>query len=342
MDCMCCADGGVGPASDSEFLGSLCRLNEGTAKFPVEGNGRYKLYVVAGCPFAARPWICAALYGLTKDAIQVIKCFPASHEDGWFLQPKSLGEEQLVQAFPDAKIDTCPKGSHHLRQLYFQAKPDFKGAISVPLLWDSKQDTVVSNSSLGLAEMICTQMKVMATRNIDLELFPSRLQEPALYQEHEDLVHMLHGQVTTVVYKIFAIWDGKERDSLVDKYYETLEALQNRLNEQPFLMGELFRFADIVLFISLVRLDLVYQWRFGLGRKNVRENFPGLMAYTKRIMDMEGVAETVLPRDIMALYFLTLKYTKNVNLGRALPQVPLAWEEKCGRTNTSEKNGGCK
>jgi hypothetical protein len=32
--------------------------------------------------------------------------------------------------------------------------------------------------------------------------------------------------------------------------------------------------ADFVLFISLIRFDLAYQWRFGLGRRNVRENYP--------------------------------------------------------------------
>jgi len=41
------------------------------------------------------------------------------------------------------------------------------------------------------------------------------------------------------------------------------------------------------------------------------------------------VAETVLPRDIMALYFLTLKWVQADN-GRTLPQVPASWEEHCG------------
>ena len=40
MDCLCCADGGQGPASETEFLGSICTLDGGRAKFPAE-NGRY-------------------------------------------------------------------------------------------------------------------------------------------------------------------------------------------------------------------------------------------------------------------------------------------------------------
>lgn len=40
MDCLCCSDGGRGPTSDTEFLGSVCNLDNGEAKFPAEA-GRY-------------------------------------------------------------------------------------------------------------------------------------------------------------------------------------------------------------------------------------------------------------------------------------------------------------
>jgi len=324
MDCLCCADGGKGPPTDSEFLGSLCHLKTADGvdtKFPVQA-GRYLLYVVAGCPFAARPWSVLGFYGLL-DKIPIIKCFPASYEDGWFLEPRSEGEHELVQAFPEAQVDkSTHEGWHHLRQWYEHANPDFKGAISVPLLWDSKQDTAVSNSSLGLAKMIATQMRSMATCNADIDLFPTTEQE---HDKHEDLVKMLHTGVTTAVYKINATKSGKEHDAMVDEYYATLDELEERIDKNgPFLMGKEIRFADFVLFISLVRLDLAYQWRFGLGRKSIRENYPILMDYKRRIMAIPGIAETVLPRDIMALYFMTLKWVKQN--GRTLPQVPETWE----------------
>jgi len=335
MDCLCCASGVAGPSSDTEFLGSVCHLekSEGVpAKFPAVSN-RYCLYIVAGCPFAARPWTVMSFYGLGND-ISLIKCFPASYEDGWFMEPKSQGEHDLVESFPNAVVDKCPQGYHHLSQLYYQALPEFKGAISVPLLWDKEENTAVSNSSMGLAEMMATQMRDMATRNKDVNLFPTDKQE---YENHQELVKMLHAQVTTAVYKMNATKCGHEHDKLVDDYYATLDELEDKISKEgPFLMGTDFRFADIVLFISLVRLDLAYQWRFGLGRKNVRENYPTLWKYTQRIMDIPGIRETILPRDIMALYFMTLKWIKQHN-GRTLPQVPEAWEDGCMRGDKSCK-----
>jgi len=334
MDCLCCSDccsgGGVGPPSDTEFLGSICSLKDNTGafvKFPAE-PGRYTMYVIAGCPFAARPWIVMGFYGLADPSIiPTIKLFPASFEDGWFFEPKSEGERSLVRAFPTAQVDKDPHhGAHHLSELYYHAKKDFKGAISVPLLWDSKEDTAVSNSSMGLAEMIATQMRSMATRHKDIMLFPCCSGEPELYKEHDELCKMLHRRITTAVYTMNSTKDGAEHDKLVDNYYATLDELEEKLQNQPYLMGDHIRFADLLLFISLVRLDLAYQWRFGLGRKNVRENYPALAKYQKTIMSIPGIVETILPRDIMALYFMTLKWT-NAGAGRTLPQVPEAWQQ---------------
>ncbi|KAL3794132.1 hypothetical protein HJC23_012839 [Cyclotella cryptica] len=355
MDCLCCVDGGRGPNSDTEFLGSVCNLNNGEAKFPAE-NGRYVMHVVAGCPFAARPWSVLSFYGIpttsNTDGVRVVKMFPASHTDGWFFSPISAGEKELVESFPDANCDTLlptPKGCyppndtcfppckdgegpvHHISQLYEIAKPGFSGVKSVPLLWDTKTHTAVSNSSLGLSEMIATQLvPTMGTRNLDVALYPSRSNEKELYQEHDELVKMLNSRVTTAVYKINATNNGREHDRLVNEYYDTLDELQLRIQKNGgYLMGNTIRFADIILFISLVRLDLAYQWRFGLGRRSIRDDYPGLLKYMTTILNMEGMlGECVLPRDIMALYFMTPKWVA-LTAGKTLPQVPESWEKVC-------------
>lgn len=331
MDCLCC-DGGAGPPSDTDFLASVCHpaaADGAEAVFPAEPD-RYVLYVIAGCPFAARPWTVMAFYGLC-DKIKVVKLFPASYEDGWFFTPTTDGEKELCDMFPDAVVDVNPCHTDeytHLRDMYLHSKPDFAGAITVPLLWDTVKDTAVSNDSLALAEMMATQMRGMATRNQNVRLFPSREDEPEEYKAHEALVKELHTDVTTAVYRMNTTKSGPKHDEMVNAYFDKLDELQDRIqNKGPYLMGEQFRFADLNLFISLIRLDLAYQWRFGLGRKNVREDYPGLWQYVQGILDMPGIRETIFPRDIMALYFMTLKFVKGN--GRTLPQVPRKWEKQC-------------
>jgi glutathionyl-hydroquinone reductase len=321
MDCCCCADPAKMRSSNSEFLRAICDVKEGDAadaKFPAEAN-RYLLYVIAGCPFAARPWIIQAIYGLP---VQVVKLFPASADQGWFFSPTSDKEQTLVDGFPSAVIDSDPlHGSDHLKQLYLKANSSFDGAISVPLLWDKKADTAVSNSSLDGARMLATQMKDFRTRNVDLELFPDS-------SEHENLIEWIHTKITTKVYKIHASKKGTEHDAMVDEYYSSLrELVDTRLSKTKYLMGDKLCFADVLLFISLLRLDLAYQWRFGLGKYSIREDFPRLQEFVQDALKIEGVSETIYPRDIMALYFMTWKWTENGN-GLTLPQVPHAWESK--------------
>lgn len=331
MDCLCCADGGAGPNSDTEFLGSVCNLMgpDGVpARFPPEPD-RYILYVVAGCPFASRPWALQAIYGLP---IRVVKLYPASYEDGWFFEPRSEGERELVYNFPSAKFDKDPLGHHHLKELYVEANPHFEGAVSVPLLWDTKTGTAVSNSSLGLAKMIEDQIKpVLATRNQDLELFPTDENEK---EEHIEFCKWIHKNITAAVYNMNATKDGFKHDEMVEEYYDALKQLEDRLKARDadhpnsFLFGPKLRFCDVMLWISLLRLDLAYQFRFGLGKYNIREDYPRLQKYICYITsNVEGLKEIVLPRDIMALYFMTLKWTKDGN-GRSLPMVPNSWEAK--------------
>jgi glutathionyl-hydroquinone reductase len=80
-----------------------------------------------------------------------------------------------------------------------------------------------------------------------------------------------------------------------------------------------------VLWISLIRYDLAYCWRFGMGKYTIREDFPTLQSFVQRMMKVEGLKDTVLPRDIMALYFMTLKFA---GTKLALPHVPRQWEKE--------------
>jgi glutathionyl-hydroquinone reductase len=297
---MCCADGGVGPTTDEEFLSSICSLvlKDGSlAKFPPEKD-RYILYVAAGCPFAARPWVVATIHGLP---IQIVRLFPATEEDGWFFEPHSDGEKDLARKIPSGSVDKDPYGHHHLRQLYLKANPNFTGVVSVPLLWDKVNNIAVSNSSLGLSEMLSSQLvPTLATRNTHIELYPTPSSSSSTAVEHTELVKWINNNITSKVYKISESDDAKTHDSMVEEYYKSLTEMQDRLTSNDgkkkqrtdnsnddgnengnsgsnsssslaFLMGDQVRFADIILWISLIRLDLCYQFRFGLGKLNIRE-----------------------------------------------------------------------
>ena len=330
----------------------------------------YNADVIAGCPFAARPWAVVSFYGLP---IQIVKLFPSSYEDGWFFTPKSDGEKELTEHFPQAQIDEDPLyNCTHLKELYLKANPNYKGAISVPLLWDKVNETAVSNSSLGISQMLATQMKCLATRNQDVDLFPitncgcddNQDGDP----KTKEMIKDIHSRISVYCYKLNAsTLAGKERDQMIDRYYDTLTEYQTKLQQLNDSTGDDNKkqklengavssngsdsngksssitkflletstptFVDILLWISLIRYDLAYQWRFGLGKYSIREDYPTLQNFIQCMMSPKfGLCDTVLPRDIMALYFMTLNFSIQ-GKGRALPHVPSSWMKQIYTTN---------
>jgi len=74
--------------------------------------------------------------------------------------------------------------------------------------------------------------------------------------------------------------------------FEMLDALEQRLEGQPFLFADRLTETDIRLFVTLVRFDAAYH---GLFKCNLRRliDYPKLTAYLQRVMAIPGVRETV-------------------------------------------------
>lgn len=99
-------------------------------------SSRYHLYFSWACPFAHRALVVRKLKGL-EDAISASTTDPVKGEKGW--------------AFSENKdpINNCSL----LKEIYQIAEPDFDGRVSVPVLWDKKENTIVSNESAEIMRM---------------------------------------------------------------------------------------------------------------------------------------------------------------------------------------------
>ncbi|MEC9383830.1 MAG: glutathione S-transferase family protein, partial [SAR324 cluster bacterium] len=119
------ADGSSGPSGESGF--------------PAEA-GRYHLYVSLACPWAHRTLIFRALKSL-EDIIPVSIVHPYMLDKGW--------------VFDDWKGQTGDSlyGYNCLHQLYTMANPDYSGRVTVPVLWDTEQEKIVSNESSEIIRM---------------------------------------------------------------------------------------------------------------------------------------------------------------------------------------------
>ena len=112
-------DGSAGPTGEGGFAAEA---------------GRYHLYVALICPWASRTLIGRKLKKL-DDVISLSVVEPALTDQGW-----RFGD------YPGSDRDDL-NGATYIHELYTRADPSFTGRATVPVLWDKRRGTIVSNES---------------------------------------------------------------------------------------------------------------------------------------------------------------------------------------------------
>ncbi len=251
----------------------------GTGGFKAEA-GRYRLFVALICPWASRTLIARKLKGL-EDLIPVTVVNPVLTGQGW-----------AFGGFPGSDADPL-HGFAHMHQLYSHADADFTGRATVPVLWDTKTDTMVSNESADIVRMFDKGFADLVPGKA--ELYPEDLAA-----EIDAINPRIYDGLNNGVYKAgFASTQGAY-DEAVSQVFATLDWLEERLRGD-YLFDRLTE-ADIRLFVTLIRFDAAYH---GLFKTNLRRiaDYPRLQAYMERILRLPGVAETVNLSHIKAGYY---------------------------------------
>ena len=92
-------------------------------------SGRYHLYVSLACPWAHRTLIYRSLKDLDNH-ISVSVVSPYMLENGWTFE----------ENFPGTTADHL-FSQKYLYQIYLKANPNYSGRVTVPVLWDKKNQT---------------------------------------------------------------------------------------------------------------------------------------------------------------------------------------------------------
>ena len=288
------ADGGAGPSGKGGFAAE---------------SGRYHLYVSLACPWAHRTLIFRQLKDLT-DHISVSVVHPDMLSDGWTFETDEHG------ATGDALY-----GSAFAHQIYTKADPDYSGRVTVPILWDKQQETIVSNESSEIIRMFNSAFDGLTGNTLDL--WPEA-QRDAI----EEVNQRIYSNVNNGVYKCGFATTQEAYDAAVHPLFETLDWLEDRLSKSRYLMGDQQTEADWRLFTTLIRFDPVYHLHFKCNRKRLID-YPNLWAYTRDLYQTAGVAETVNMHHIVRHYHCS---HESINPHRIIPINPdLDYWEPHGR-----------
>ncbi len=278
---------------------------DGKKGFPAKEQ-RYHLYVSYACPWAHRALIFLNLKGLSEH-IDVSIVHPHMGKKGWHFDTD----------FDGATGDRL-YGLTHLHALYTKAKSDYTGKVTVPVLWDKEEETIVSNESADIIRMFNDAFDDITGNTQDY--YPDALQS-----EIDDINERVYGAINNGVYKAGFAIDQDVYDKEVVKLFESLDWVEDKLSDQrQFLIDDNLTEADIRLLTTLLRFDAVYHTHF---KCNVRKlsDYKYLQAYLERLYEMPEVKPTVHMDHIKTHYYTS---HPNLNPSQIIPKGPiLDWLE---------------
>ncbi len=257
----------------------------GTGGFAAE-SGRYHLYVSLACPWAHRTVIFRKLKGLEQHiGLSIVD--PLMLENGWEFHDRDGADSDPLF---DAKT---------LWQIYLHADPAYSGRVTVPVLWDKKTNTIVSNESSEIIRMFNSAFNGLTGNRLDF--YPE-----ALRREIDALNAVIYDRVNNGVYKCGFAGTQSAYEQNFAALFDTLDDLENRLSGQRYLTGATITEADWRLFTTLVRFDAVYVGHFKCNLRRIAD-YPGLSGYLRDLYAIPGVSETVNLAHIKNHYYQSHK-----------------------------------
>jgi glutathionyl-hydroquinone reductase len=272
---------------------------DGSSGFPAE-PARYHLYVSLACPWAHRSIIVRKLLGL-EDVISMSVVDPVRDERGWaFREGPGHGPDPVCNF-------------QFLSEAYLRTDPEYSGRYTVPCIWDRVTGRLVTNNYPDITIDLETQFTKY-----------HRADAPQLYPEHLraeiDAVNaVLYEDVNNGVYRAGFATRQQVYELAVDTLFARLDWLEERLTTHRYLVGTQLTEADIRLFTTLVRFDVVYVGHFKCNLRRLVD-YPNLWGYARDLYQRRGFGETVNFDHIKRHYYMT---HDRINPNRIVPKGPI-------------------
>ena len=273
---------------------------DGSSGFKAEA-GRYHLYVSYGCPWAHRTIIFRALKGL-EGLVSMSIALPNDRRDGW----------TYGASFPGATADEV-NGFTWLHQAYTAADPGYTGKVTVPTLWDKAGRTIVNNESSEIIRMFNSAFDAF----VDQGAKPGDYYPAHLAAEIDRVNELVYTGLNNGVYRTGFATTQAAYDEAVNRVFNCLETLEERLARQRYLAGDAITEADWRLFVTLVRFDAVYHHVFKCMLRPL-SSYHHLSHYLRELYQVPGVAATVRLDHIVTSYYSS----ERVNPNGIVPVVP--------------------
>jgi len=271
---------------------------DGSSGFGAE-PGRYHVYVSLACPWAHRTLIFRKLKQL-EQVISVSVVDPVMSDQGW-----------AFSGAPGCIPDTV-NGFQFLHQVYTAADPAYSGRVTVPVLWDKRQRTIVNNESAEIIRMFNSAFDALTPAKADYYPQPLRARI-------DEINRFVYERVNNGVYRCGFAGSQAAYDRAFDALFAALDDLERRLGLSRYLVGDTVTEADWRLFTTLLRFDAVYYVHFKCNLRRLVD-YSNLSRLLSELYRVPGVAQTVNMDHIKRHYYMS---HRQLNPGGIVPKGPV-------------------
>lgn len=268
-------------ATPDNFDPATTKSGEGKP-WPV-ASGKYRLIAARACPWAHRAVITRRLMGL-EDAVSQGLTGPTHDWQSWTFD---LYEDSID---PVLKIGK-------LRDAYMHRFPGYPKGITVPAIVDIESKSVVSNDFFTIVEDFVTEWGEFHREGAP-NLYPEELRS-----EIDEVNKRVFRTVNNGVYRCGFAGSQDAYEAAFKELFDSLDWLEERLSTRRYLVGDHITLADVYLFPTLIRFDMVYHNHFKTNRNKIME-MPNLWGYLRDLFQTPGFGDTTNFQQIKDHYFL--------------------------------------
>lgn len=225
---------------------------------------------------AHRTLIVRKLKGL-EDIIPFTSVSWEMLERGWLFVKPGEGDPDIEGLHPDPFHDD----STHIRDVYLKENPDYNGRFSVPVLYDKKQGKIVSNESSEIIRMFYHSFDhLLPDQYKGIELLP-----PSLKNQIEDTNKWTYDNINNGVYKTGFATTQEAYEKVVHELFTALDRVEAHLGSSagPYYYGDTITEADIRLYTTIIRFDVVYVQHFKCNIRDIRSGYPAIHRWVRRL-----------------------------------------------------------
>lgn len=224
------------------------------------------------------------------------------HHTGWtFADPdgkpfaNSIGlGGPFPSSYPENKPDPFLQAKN-VREIY-EKVGDQDGKYTVPILFDKKLKTIVSNESSEIIQMLNSQFNEFSSYP-ELNLAPDYLKDAM-----DEVDEWIYPNINNGVYRCGFAKSQQAYDAAIEDLTAAFDRLEELLSRQRYVAGDQFTLSDIRLFVTLLRFDEVYVVYFKTNTRSVASSHT-LINYCREIYQMPGVADTINMDQIKQHYY---------------------------------------